>query len=186
MFPAQVYQSDTNTYISRNKYHGRTLDDEGLRQEVRQFFCNNNRLNVPEVTRMIQKLQRLHQVLSTQDTFYFFSCSLLLLYDGYCSQDQAAECSDSPETSLHSLEEGHASDLGSMDNGVNNVDDMTVNAGKCSQSADKDCSGDVRLIDFAHTVIRSEVTDQKDGGVEEGILFGILNLIDILESFIGI
>ncbi|OWF41927.1 inositol hexakisphosphate kinase 2-like [Mizuhopecten yessoensis] len=182
----QVYQAETNSYLSYDKYHGRALDDNGLRQDLRQFFHNSQTINIREISRMIQKLRRLHHVLSTQDTFYFFSSSLLLFYDGYienyqCS-DQSKQANESSERNSDQSEE----DLSSNNSSHDFPDQIKVEEtedGKVDQSGCDDdmATADARMIDFAHTVLKSDVKEHQ-GGVEEGILFGLVNLIDILQS----
>ncbi|XP_033731637.1 inositol hexakisphosphate kinase 2-like [Pecten maximus] len=182
----QVYQAETDTYLSYNKYHGRALDDNGLRQDLRQFFHNTGSLNIREVSRMIQKLRRLHHVLSTQDTFYFFSSSLLLFYDGYIEDYQNYD--QSKQTTAYSEQ---ISDKSEEDLSVTSSSRDLPEGCKMEKADDgnfypfgcDDVSGtaDARMIDFAHTVLRTDVQEHQ-AGVEEGILFGLVNLIDILQS----
>ncbi|XP_060062473.1 inositol hexakisphosphate kinase 1-like [Ylistrum balloti] len=178
----QVFQAETNTYLKFNKYHGRALDDDGLRQALRQFFSNSLTLNIRELSRMVSKLRRLHHVLSTQHTFYFFSSSLLLFYDGYmdaCQYSDQSEAKGSEQTRGQSGEGFHGS--GPSHNLPESL--IVENEDKLNQTCCDDDIGtaDVRMIDFGHTVLKSDVKEHQ-GGTEEGILFGLENLIEILQS----
>ncbi|XP_069111627.1 inositol hexakisphosphate kinase 2-like [Argopecten irradians] len=178
----QVYQADTNTYLSYNKYHGRALDDTGLKQALRQFFTSGSSLNIREVTRMVEKLRRLHNVLSTQDTFYFFSSSLLLFYDGFIEND-SDKTDNVSGYSEHDKSQDGLSTCGSslcLPGECKLQESADVNIYPCSYD-DINGTADARMIDFAHTVLRTDVQEHQ-AGVEEGILFGLVNLIDILQA----
>lgn len=155
----QVFQESTQTYVTHNKYHGRDLSDEGVRKELQFFFSNGVCVRQDAIRLTLVKLQRLKNLLETQKTFYFYSCSLLLMYDGESSEVKGDNLQDNcREKEIYS---GHViEELSKGDNaeGSENVD--------------------VRLIDFAHAAKRS--TDSLKNSADEGILFGIENLISTL------
>ncbi|XP_021345530.1 inositol hexakisphosphate kinase 3-like isoform X2 [Mizuhopecten yessoensis] len=183
-----MYEAETNTYLSHNKHHGWTLDDAGLRQELRRFFHNSCVLNVRDITRIINKLRRLHRILSIQDKFYFFGSSLLLFYDGYLNNDH---CSDHSKEGTTPSEKFDQSEKGlNVDQPTSSDEkDKRKNEGEGLNSVHlPECeydtsTADVRLIDFGRTVLKSDMKEHSYGTqFEEGILFGLVNLIDILQS----
>ncbi|XP_060070748.1 inositol hexakisphosphate kinase 1-like [Ylistrum balloti] len=181
-----MYQSESNTYLSHNKFYGWTLDDSGLRQVLRQFFNRSHMLNVHLVARMISKLRRLRLVLSTQDKFYFFGSSLLLFYDGYIDtalhldhSKSAHRCSDRMSKQSEHLYEHAPRDQ--KDGGKREAFEMeAILQSQCD-------AADARLIDFGRAVQKSEMKERSLGvEFEEGLLFGLDNLICILQSMVCI
>ncbi len=78
----QVYQSSTGQYICHNKYFGRKLSVEGVQDTLLEFLNNGTRIRSGLIDVIIEKLHKLHEALSKQNTFRFYSSSLLIMYDG--------------------------------------------------------------------------------------------------------
>ncbi|XP_022187183.2 uncharacterized protein LOC111046005 [Nilaparvata lugens] len=78
----QVYQADTDSYIKRDKYWGRELDEGGLKSALYRFFHNGYSLRRSAVQRVIGRLEKLRRVIEKQSSYRFYSCSLLVVYDG--------------------------------------------------------------------------------------------------------
>lgn len=121
-------QSTTGVFESRNKYHGRTLLEEDLIPEATWFFHNNHHVRADCVRQILEKITQIRRYLDGQHHFYFYSSSLLLVYEGA-----------SPDVVPPKV--------------------------------------DVRMIDFAHTVL-------SNGSKDEGYLLGIDYLIHILTKII--
>ncbi|KAJ8314045.1 hypothetical protein KUTeg_008606, partial [Tegillarca granosa] len=121
-----------------------------------------------------QKLKSLHNILSNQKTFCFLSCSLLILYDGassnYTSQEDLK------------LEKNNDSRL-SVCSGHPNSNDQEEQINLLESLSDWPCKADVRLIDFAHTLLKSDISGQVDG-YDCGLLNGLQNLIKILDQIL--
>lgn len=81
-FPFQVYQADTGQYIFHNKYVGRALTEKGVVEELCQYLHNGCRLRTDLIEQIVHKLEDLHDMLSHQDSFRFYSSSLLVMYEG--------------------------------------------------------------------------------------------------------
>lgn len=75
-------QVSTNKYLCRNKYYGRSLTDDGLRQSLAQFFHNGERLRIDILHPLLDRLTQLTDVIGRLDSFRFFTSSLLIIYDG--------------------------------------------------------------------------------------------------------
>lgn len=156
----QVYQETTQTYVVHNKYYGRDLNVDGVQNELQFFFSNGACLRVDAVKLTLDKLKKLKSLLETQTVFSFYSCSLLLMYDGSYSVNKVDDsiCTRQEERKLGT--EGSDSEAGFPDR------------------------VDVRLIDFAHVTNRVNI-DSIDHS-DDGILFGLENLISILSAFLKI
>lgn len=68
--------------MCKNKYYGRKVPVEGFKEALYQFLHNGIRLRTDALLPLIEKLQELKSVLSTLDTFRFYTSSLLLIYEG--------------------------------------------------------------------------------------------------------
>ncbi|XP_018565594.1 uncharacterized protein LOC108906729 isoform X2 [Anoplophora glabripennis] len=78
----QVYQPETDLYYKKDKYWGRELNEEGFRNALRIFFDNGYGLRVGVIRRVIAKLEELRRVIEKQSCYRFYSCSLLIVYEG--------------------------------------------------------------------------------------------------------
>uniref|UniRef100_A0A7S0BL78 Kinase n=1 Tax=Rhodosorus marinus TaxID=101924 RepID=A0A7S0BL78_9RHOD len=78
----QVYMRREGDYLFRDKYHGRTLKREGLVTSFRDFFDNGDGLRRDVVSRCKSKLECLKSYVDAQRLFYFYSSSLLIVYEG--------------------------------------------------------------------------------------------------------
>ncbi|KAL0268131.1 UNVERIFIED_CONTAM: hypothetical protein PYX00_010192 [Menopon gallinae] len=79
----QVYQADTDHYMKKDKYWGRELDEEGFKSALYRFFHNGYQLRSIVIQRVLTKLHQLRRVIEKQSSYRFYSCSLLIVYEGY-------------------------------------------------------------------------------------------------------
>lgn len=113
----------------RDKYDGRKLKEADLIPEATWFFYDNFQVRVECVRLILERLCELRRYLLSQNHFYFYSSSLLLVYEGA-------------------------------------LDDVAP------------ARVDVRMIDFAHTVLSK-------GNRDDGYLLGINYLIRILTNVLS-
>lgn len=106
----QVYQADTDNYVKRDKYWGRELDEEGFKGALYRFFHNGYSLQQSAILRVISRLEKLRRAIEKQSSYRFYSCSLLMVYEGYTHSiksiaDLASDegTRDSEEDDLESL-----------------------------------------------------------------------------------
>jgi inositol-hexakisphosphate kinase len=160
----QVYQADKQ--IDCDKYRGRALDVDGVKQALCQFLHNGTRLIAPLISPMLSRLRQLHEVVTRHNTFRFYSSSLLIMYDGYDwigygssgSQPQASDANDSR----------HLARV---------VDDQK------KLEPDAPHKFDVRMIDFAHVTFQGfNERDAVHSGPDHGYLFGLEKLIETLNE----
>uniref|UniRef100_A0A1B6FW76 Kinase n=1 Tax=Cuerna arida TaxID=1464854 RepID=A0A1B6FW76_9HEMI len=88
----QVYQADTQHYLKRDKYWGRSLDEQGFKGALYRFFHNGFYLRRAVVRRVIARLDQLRRAIEKQSSYRFYSCSLLVVYEGEMAT--AADLSD--------------------------------------------------------------------------------------------
>ncbi|ESP00626.1 hypothetical protein LOTGIDRAFT_112151 [Lottia gigantea] len=152
----QVYQVDTETYISQDKYFGRSLDVDGFHDSIQQFLHNGHRVRLDLIQDIIAKLTKLKKVLKDQDSFRFYSCSLLIMYDGIESGTKIFN---------------------------NNSGTYFNSAQNHKQSQSSNGSVVVKIIDFAHTTHRGFKDDEKHyEGPDKGFILGLGNLIKAFHS----
>lgn len=73
----QVYDADSLEYdhvIRRDKYWGRSLSENGLRDALRTFFCGGNgSVRSHVVRRVLQRLSHLRLAVANQSSYRFYS-----------------------------------------------------------------------------------------------------------------
>ncbi|XP_058460428.1 uncharacterized protein LOC131436024 isoform X2 [Malaya genurostris] len=79
----QVYQADIDHYMKKDKYWGRELNEEGFKGALHNFFHNGYKLRVKIIAKVLDKLEQLKRVIEKQSSYRFYSCSLLIVYEGY-------------------------------------------------------------------------------------------------------
>ncbi|XP_017756938.1 PREDICTED: inositol hexakisphosphate kinase 2 isoform X1 [Eufriesea mexicana] len=79
----QVYQADTNHYVKKDKYWGRELNEEGFKAALYRFFHNGFCLRTLVIEKVVSRLEQLRRAIERQSNYRFYSCSLLVVYEGY-------------------------------------------------------------------------------------------------------
>ncbi|NXF97235.1 IP6K3 kinase, partial [Eubucco bourcierii] len=152
----QVYQADTGHFLCKDKYYGRKLSAEGFRQTLRQFLCNGNQLRTELLEPIVLRLKALLSVIRKQSSYRFYSSSLLIIYDGQEHKESTAALGNH----LHFPRTNCTPPQGTQHSRV-----------------------DVRMIDFAHTTFKgSKCNHTTYDGPDQGYIFGLENLIKILQS----
>ncbi|GLH03555.1 Inositol hexakisphosphate kinase 2 [Gryllus bimaculatus] len=83
----RVYQNGPGL-LRRDKYWGRSLDETGFKGALRRFFHSGRHLRVAVVRRVIAKLEELRRAIERQTSYRFYSCSLLVVYEGSPDSNQ--------------------------------------------------------------------------------------------------
>ena len=150
----------TNRYLCRNKYYGRSLNDDGLRSSLVQFFHNGVRLRTEILQPLLDSLNELLTAVNQLSSFRFFTSSLLIIYDGF--EPSNGSCCNSCDTLPVSV------------------------ALPWHQTPPFPLRPiDVRVIDFARATHRDMNHDfPVYSGPDEGFLFGLKNMIALVEELI--
>lgn len=69
----QVYRNSDSSYMKRDKYWGRRLDEDGFKGALVEFFHNGAVLRHKIVRKVIQRLRDLFQVIERQSSYRFYS-----------------------------------------------------------------------------------------------------------------
>ncbi|XP_006770500.1 PREDICTED: inositol hexakisphosphate kinase 2 isoform X3 [Myotis davidii] len=158
----QVYQAGSGQLMFMNKYHGRKLSVQGFKEALFQFFHNGRYLRRELLGPVLKKLAELKAVLERQESYRFYSSSLLIIYDG---KERPEVALDSDAEDLEDLSEESADE----------------SAGAYAFKPLSTSSVDVRMIDFAHTTCRLYGEDSVvHEGQDAGYIFGLQSLIDIV------
>ncbi|XP_021207551.2 inositol polyphosphate multikinase isoform X2 [Bombyx mori] len=78
----QVFEAGTGACVRRDKYWGRALTEAGLRDALRDFFAAGAGLRARVVRRVLRDLDALRRAIAKQTSYRFYSCSLLIVYEG--------------------------------------------------------------------------------------------------------
>jgi inositol-hexakisphosphate kinase len=174
-----VYQGDK--LVNYDKYRGRALDVDGVKQGLREFLHNGTHLLVPLINSIISRLRQLKEVIVRHDTFRFYSSSLLVIYDGCdwsnygsASSDVHSQCTDgdSCDSTSRSMSASPIADHNKVPEPTEGDDWSQVAAAY---------KFDVRMIDFAHVTFRGfNERDTAHDGPDHGYLYGLDKLIETL------
>ncbi|XP_033103201.1 inositol hexakisphosphate kinase 2-like [Anneissia japonica] len=77
----KVYRADSRTYMFRDKYYGRKVTEDGFREAITLFLFNGYHVQADVIPAIIDKLRQLRTALENQDTYRFYSSSLLVMYN---------------------------------------------------------------------------------------------------------
>lgn len=83
----QVWRQDLSDYCWKDKYFGRRLSVDGLREALHDFFHNGLVLKVQAIRSVVKKLKHLREAVEQQTCFRFYSTSLLIAYEGAGTTD---------------------------------------------------------------------------------------------------
>ncbi|XP_029729577.2 uncharacterized protein LOC109422366 isoform X2 [Aedes albopictus] len=101
----QVYQADIDHYMKKDKYWGRELNEDGFKGALHNFFHNGFRLRTKVIGKVLDKLEQMRRVIEKQSSYRFYSCSLLIVYEGYEEPPTTPASSSFPsEPDYHILE----------------------------------------------------------------------------------
>uniref|UniRef100_M4ACM5 Kinase n=1 Tax=Xiphophorus maculatus TaxID=8083 RepID=M4ACM5_XIPMA len=158
----QVYQPTTGVFLYRDKFYGRGLSVEGFRQALCQFLDSGKGLRRDVFEPILKKLCSLKVVLERQESYRFFSSSLLIIYEGKVSRFL-----------IKSL--------------LYCCPFVPCPPSKCPSPLPPPQQlplVDMRMIDFAHSTFRGFLDDKVlHKGPDQGYLFGLENFIHIIKDF---
>lgn len=177
MVVLQVYRADTGKYICHNKYYGRRLDVDGVRDTLRQFLFDGYRHRSELVAPIVERLRKLLALVTKQITFRFYSSSLLIMYSGGSGRNGAAVSvsSGAAASSTDNFLTGHSSNLSTFV-GRGSLQEPTATSSALHPQVD------IRMIDFAHATHHGFLHDTAHVGPDHGYIFGLKNLIQLFEN----
>lgn len=84
-FSLQVYEPGSGKYRHFNKYEGRKITEENIKDAIAQYFWNGKEYRVDALAKLAETLRRLIEVVQSDAMtchYRFYATSLLLLYEG--------------------------------------------------------------------------------------------------------
>ena len=192
----------------KDKYYGRDLTVDGFHRALHCFLHSGTHLRSDIIPDLVEMLRQLKEQVAKQDSFRFFSSSLLIIYDGRVDGP-----TDLPKSSQEEKFRREGGGL-SGGEGVRGSECEGVCGGRCdtgegregaatanhepntSKSCDKHTHNgpsrnltearkfvDVRMIDFAHTTHSLCLQDPvKYSGPDQGCILGLDTLISAFKS----
>merc|ERR1711971_268821 len=73
-----------------NKYFGRSLTQDSFKQSLHQFLHNGCESRKNLIEPIVQRLHQLSHQIAHHETFRFYSSSLLVMYDGIFTVEEAS------------------------------------------------------------------------------------------------
>lgn len=163
-----MYQSTSGQFVCQNKYYGRKLTVSEFKEVLELFVYDGDKVRLELIDPILHRLQHLYKTIEKQESFRFYSSSLLIMYGG-----------------KRVLQEKNSQHDRSVDEAaINSVMDSATqdNSEHLALTQDDNCLVDVRMIDFAHSTHRGFSDDAPHQGIDDGYLFGVQNLITIFED----
>ncbi|XP_033729251.1 inositol hexakisphosphate kinase 1-like [Pecten maximus] len=184
----QVYQANTQKYICHNKYYGRSLTVDGFKEALCQFLHNGHQLRTELVHEIVTRLQALHESVTEQDTFRFYSSSLLIMYDGVVGNGNGASGGRPSHSARERGRPSHSARERELDHEDSDSNTSSVSEG--DQPSNSHYRGwvpnvNVKMIDFAHSThsgFQGDKTVHK--GPDQGYLLGLANLIKMFNEIV--
>ena len=182
--PVQLYNAVTDEYTFRDKYYGRDVSETDFYQVLNEFLHTGMRFRDDLIPHLVLSLRELRAVILRQDSYRFYSSSLLLIYDGSetppnsAATDKAASPTPPQHTPTpHSL---HSSQTAQGVSAQLQTESLPPSIRLSSESYIK-----VHMIDFAHTTHQGYSDPIKYSGPDEGYVVGLDTLIHAFENMSG-
>ncbi|CAG5121816.1 unnamed protein product [Candidula unifasciata] len=90
---------------TRDKMYGRQLNDEDFKSQIEQFLFSGQDLRVDLVGSILHQLTDLKNVIEQLDGYRFYSCSLLIIYEGSV-EDPLEQQEDTRSSNVLHIREG--------------------------------------------------------------------------------
>ena len=173
-YSPQKYDAAQNEYIFRDKYYGRGLSEVGFREELRSFLHNGVQFRGDLLSDIIVTLEELVRVVERQDSYRFFSSSLLIIYDGAeCPEDERGSPRTNGTGTPPVSSQQHTPLMGSNDQPT--ISPTTQYGHSLKEMR---LSVDIRMIDFNHSVHDAG----RYSGPDTGYLLGLRSMIDVFSN----
>lgn len=79
---SQVYHPKSDSWVYRDKYYGRKLDETGLSRGLREYFWNGTGFRFDAIRAFLKRTLLFQEVLNKPSVFLFRSSSILLVFEG--------------------------------------------------------------------------------------------------------
>ncbi|XP_059140235.1 inositol hexakisphosphate kinase 1-like isoform X2 [Physella acuta] len=195
----KVFNVEKNAYISRDKMFGRQLSDDDLKLEIVNFLDNGQKLRQELVKPILSQLNSLKQVIEQLEGYRFYSCSLLIIYDGHvhsesdschiskCNSDSVQSDSNNEKTCQS---DSHVADTDLTERENEMIQDSEVEGCEPNEQLNPQPRGQsshspviLRIVDFAHATFDGFEGDTvKHIGADHGFILGINTLLDVFKE----
>lgn len=159
----QRYSRSSHSFQRVDKYVGRTVDVEKFEELLESFFTVGGTVQGDVICSVIEQAERLRRVVMNLESYRFYSSSLLIVFEG------------ETESALHMTDES------GQDSREEEEEDSEFSKAATATSHHKPPV--LKLIDFANVTFPGFCKDDIfHEGPDQGFLFGLNNLITILET----
>ncbi|XP_071479768.1 inositol hexakisphosphate kinase 1-like [Diadema antillarum] len=152
----QVFHVNRGTFVCRNKYYGRRLSEQGLREALGKFLFNGRRFRFELIPHFCKTIRELVAVIKELPGYRFYGSSLLLTYEGLDMDLPHLRLAPPPQSPTKL---GRDADK----------------AGKAMRSPSYNVS--LKMIDFASSSVA-----EANEGPDYGYIYGLQNLRQILQD----
>ncbi len=161
----------TPVIVRKEKNWGHKQTLKTLPDAMCLYFSDGSRVRVEVIVPLVERLKALKASIATSLGWRFYSSSLLLIYEG---EGEYAHTSTSIPSATHSTT--HTNTTTTVGGVTSTEDASTAVKGEVHTRGPH---VDIRMIDFAHTVVHGDKTP------DVGYLLGLHNLIAFLEGLLA-
>ncbi|KAL1405756.1 inositol polyphosphate kinase kcs1 [Vanrija albida] len=169
----QVWNNETQQFTSKNKYRGRELKTTDFPRVLGKFLSDGDEVLADHIPFLMQKMYNLATILSTLNSFRFYGCSLLLIYDGdkEVQSHFSKHVHRAPHERSGSLFSGLPQRRMSMTTGTrrSRSADVAADGKQAPVHTHRKVRGEivVRIVDFAHTTTGQDIKFPYPKGVKD-------------------
>jgi len=159
----KVYRPRTASFVVRQKAWGNQLKRKDLHKAIHMYLHDGVRTRVDVIPHLITRLKSLANALEKQTTFSFMASSVLLIYEGDSTSEQAVDHQridvrliDFDHTMIR---DGNAKDIAGVIFGVKNL----IRVLKRLLFSEQMSHSETDILAFRQTTTREKVTSDADG-----------------------
>ncbi|XP_046405649.1 inositol polyphosphate multikinase isoform X2 [Ischnura elegans] len=194
----QFYDIASHKLIKYGKEYGKQLDRNGIKNALKLFLNWSSSMSHPIIEQFLCKLWKILKWFKSQRQFLFYSSSLLFVYDAHPLRSYSSSASAVLGAESHQESSSQSSQVCTVDDLFVRINACPLSGGgdgtewnvwksdcwKCCDKSQKKFSresacdsklADIKMIDFAHTLISSEFS------IDSNYLEGLENLVTMFE-----
>ena len=160
------------------------MREEEFYQALKEFLFNGRCYRRDVIPGLVVMLKELREVIRQQDSFRFFTSSLLIVYDGAGREEEEEEGEEGEGVDR---EDGISDDCdaaASETSVESNLAGVTQSASNGFDLQELRKQVDVRMIDFARSTHHGMADQSSYLGPDEGYIQGLTTLISVFESIL--
>ncbi|CAO1639304.1 unnamed protein product [Sympodiomycopsis kandeliae] len=166
----QVYDCVDDRFLFQDKYYGRKVSADEFAPALSRFLHNGQKLLVHHIPVILEKVYRLARIIHDLKGYRFYASSLLFIYDGDCSTQDALESDFEAriKKGTAGMSPGVLQEHGEGDQDGGEEEEEGEEGDDSNTSGIRQGGMNIRIIDFAHCSTGSDYIFPEDGDGDIG------------------